>query len=987
MVYRDKGALFLIVLCIVFFLSACRDEEPESLRHEEKTSVAKPRQSTGVPRSFPFAGELFSSLKSTFLTREHGLADTDVHAIVRDREGYLWFGTSNGLHRYDGYGFKVYQPVSGNYNSLSDGWVQCMAESDDGMFWIGTRAGGVNRFNPETGIVTAYRYNESNRYSLSSDAISVIFVDSNNVLWVGTDGGDTDARYGASHGALNRFDPAVDGFLRYHHDPVDSSSLSPNNGVRALFEDQSGVLWIGTDGGGLNSFDRESGAFEHYRDGDTIIGISGAGAGELWIATQFGIDLFDPETGTIKHNPMYSTDTDGSSGLMLTAFFAADDGKIWVGGSSGTVGSFDAVQFRRRSFIIGAEVSASYGYLINTIYIDKEGILWIGTSGGGIGKSIVKTRDFYNLNVGEPVTSIIEDRLGTLWIETTASLLYVDADGVLNSYDRDADEPIEMDSDAISTALQDFPSIPEVGAVTCYLESEDGEVWIGSDGDGLSRFFEGEWQRFLRDPFDPGSLSDNHVTSLAQDENGRIWIGTSNGLNRFVNDKEGFFTYRTTEGLPSNAVTGILVGTGTSIWISTDYGLSRFDTEAETFAAYDVRDGLINNEFIPGAYHKGNSGLLYFGHQTGITAFFPEGITRNDYRPPVVLTGITQGGAAVFPVDRTDGRKEIVLRWPHNYFEFESASLSYINSEDNQYSHILDGFDDDWSTAGSARSGRYTGLPGGRYTLRVRGSNNDGLWNQDGASLDIVVYPPFWRTWWFWTIISAVLSLTAGTFYRLRLRAVNAQRAAETAVSEERSRIARELHDAVTQTLFSASLMADGLPELWKIDRKKAETQVKDIQLLNRSALAEMRTLLLELRPEVMAKTPMGELLNQLCAAVIGGKGISVTAAVDENFELPVSVKLAFYRIAQESLNNAAKHSEAQQIQVKFTCIATTAVLQITDDGKGFDIATNPAGHFGLENMRERAVAIGAELELSSRPGEGTDIRMTWNATESRKED
>ncbi len=982
---RDKVSPIL-VLFVVFLLSACREVVTVGLGQEDSAPVADPRQSTGEPRSFPFAGTLFSSLKSALLTREHGLADTDVRAILQDREGYLWFGTSNGLHRYDGYGFKVFQPVPGNYNSLSDGWIQCMVESDAGMLWIGTGAGGVNRLDPKTGVVTVYRYRESSKYSLSSDAILTLFVDSNDVLWVGTDGGDMNSEYGALHGALNRFDPAVDGFVRYHHDPVDASSLGPNIGVRAIFEDQSGALWIGTDRGGLNRLDRASGAFERYRQGDTIVGISGAGVGELWIATQFGIGLFDPKTGAFKHNLVYSADTDGSDGQALTAFFVTGDGEIWAGGSDGTVGRFDALQFRRRSTPIEAEASTSFRFLINTLYVDREGILWVGTSGGGIGRSIVKTRDFYNLDVGAPATSITEDSYGTLWADTALGLLHAHADGILNLYDRNADESIGVDRDVGSTVLEDLPDRPQIGVITCVLENT-GDVWIGSDGGGLSRFYEGEWQQFLHDPADPGSLSDNHVTSLGRDAHGQIWIGTNNGLNRFVNGTQDFLIFRTTEGLSSNAVSGLLVGADNYLWISTDYGLSRFDPETESFFTYDVRDGLMNNEFIPGAYHKGNSGLLYFGHRTGITAFFPEGITRNDYRPPVVMTGTTQGGVAVLPTDRGDGRKEIVLRWPHNYFEFECAALSYASPSENLFSYTLDGFDADWSTAGSTRSGRYTGLPGGRYTLTVRGSNNDGVWNQQGASLDVVVYPPFWGTWWFWAIVGVVLALTAGTFYRLRMRAVNAQRTAEAAVLEERSRIARELHDAVTQTLFSASLMADVLPGLWNTDRKKAQTQLRDLQLLNQSALAEMRTLLLELRPEALEKAPMGELLIQLCATVTGGKGIVATAAVDENCELPVSVKLAFYRIAQESLNNAARHSEARHIRVKYTSTAATAVLCIVDDGMGFDIDTSLAGHFGLGNMRERAAAIGAELELTSGAGEGTKIRLAWRAAESGKED
>jgi signal transduction histidine kinase len=351
-----------------------------------------------------------------------------------------------------------------------------------------------------------------------------------------------------------------------------------------------------------------------------------------------------------------------------------------------------------------------------------------------------------------------------------------------------------------------------------------------------------------------------------------------------------------------------------------------------------------------------------------------------------------------------------------NFVSFDFSALDYNNPDKNQYAYRMVGVDEDWVYAGTRRHADYPNLQPGDYVFRVKGSNSDGVWNEEGTSVSITIRPPFWATWWFRGILLLVLTGVAFGAYQLRVRSVEArsrelevqvtertaelerevehrlqveealrQSEMEKAVTAERSRLARELHDAVTQTLFSASLIAEVLPRLWAKYPERGQEQLEEVRLLNRGALAEMRSLLLELRPEALAQAKMDDLLRQLGRAMTGRTGVPVSVSVDVQCPLPAEVQIALYRIAQEALNNAAKHAEAGQVDAHFWCQAGRATLAIRDDGQGFDVDNIPPGHLGLGIMRERAASIGARLEIESEPGLGTQVTVVWTIDDGQR--
>jgi signal transduction histidine kinase len=404
---------------------------------------------------------------------------------------------------------------------------------------------------------------------------------------------------------------------------------------------------------------------------------------------------------------------------------------------------------------------------------------------------------------------------------------------------------------------------------------------------------------------------------------------------------------------------------------------------------------------------------MFFGGQNGLSAFYPEQITAIPYPPPVVITAFSLFNEVV----RTDlqANERIELNHQDNFVSFDFAALDYNNPEKNQYAYWMEGLDEDWVQAGTRRHADYPNLRPGDYVFHVKGSNNDGVWNEEGTSVRITVQPPFWGTWWFRGILLLALAGVAFAAYRMRVRSVEArsrelevqvtertaelehevehrlqveealrQSEMEKAVTAERSRLARELHDAVTQTLFSASLIAEVLPRLWAKDPERGQQQLEEVRLLTRGALAEMRSLLLELRPEALAQAKPDDLLRQLGRAMTGRTGVPVSVDADVQCPLPAEVQISLYRIAQEALSNAAKHAEASHVEVRFRCEAGQAVLSIHDDGRGFDVDSISPGHFGVGIMRERAASIGAELEIESEPGSGTEVSVVWTNDEGQ---
>jgi PAS domain S-box-containing protein len=715
----------------------------------------------------------------------------EISVIYEDTAGTLWIGTyGSGLFQYDRSSrqFVQYMPDPADPHSLSDDAVISIYEDDSGILWLGTADGGLNGSDPATQTFTHYRNDPDDPHSLSYDRVTTIFKDRSGAFWVGTG-----FPYDVEVGGLNVFDRASGQFTRYRHDPSDRHSLS-NNHVKSIYQDQTGTLWIGTDDG-LNVFDRPTNTFTSFRHdplnphslgGNTITAIYEDRTGTLWFGTEgAGISKYTRVKEKFARFQPDPLDPDSLSGPVIGAITQDHDGVLWIGVPGEGLDSLDRAtgQFDNYSHNPDDPDSLSHDN-VRALYVDHEGTLWIGTSrgldrlepdpeGGAFTHYVHDPGDPTSLGPGA-VKAILEDHTHTMWIGT-------EEPGTLNRFDRATGQ---AGRGRTFTRYEHDPSDPNsfinTFGIRAIYEDRAGDLWLGTY-DGLVHF-DRETETFTQyehDPDDPQSLSRDFVWDIHQDSNGILWIATSGGLNRFDQTAGQFTVYTMEDGLVNDNVMCILADTQGYLWLGTDGGLSKFDPQTETFKNYDESDGLANNVVMLAACHQSESGEMFFGTLNGFSAFHPADVRDNLHIPPIALTAFRKFDEIVKFDAPLSEVEEITLSYQDNFFAFEFAALDYTDPAKNQYAYKLEGFDKDWITCGTRRYASYTNLPPGEYTFRVKGTNNDRVWNETGHAVKVTITPPFWATWWFRGLAAAVALGIVAAIVRTRMRSIAILRTSE----------------------------------------------------------------------------------------------------------------------------------------------------------------------------------------------------------------
>ncbi len=799
-----------------------------------------------------------------------GLSQKSVLCISQDSKGFMWFGTYDGLHRYDGYKIKIYKSEIGNPYSLSNNKVRFIYEDRGGILWIGTD-GGLNQFDREKERFIHYKHDPHDPHSLSSDMVQWICEDTAGVLWIGTYyaglnrfdpktkqftryvHNPKDSRsiindlvscvyidksgnlWAATFDGLERFDREKNLFIHYQHDPNNPHSLSDNNPYR-IYEDRYGVLWIGSLGGGLDRFDREKGEFIHYRNSsddpsslshDIIRSICEDHSGSLWIGTDGGLNRFDRGTGRFIHYRNNPNDPFSLSNNLVLFIYEDRSGTLWIGNDYGGLNKFDrgTANFAhyRKDPNNSNSLSSDVIYSMHETNDGGEKTLWIGTQGGGLNKYNRGKNLFthYQSDPGDTnsivdnnVRTILEDRSGMLWIGTNSGLCQFDrTKKKFIRYTTDPNNPYSLSNNVVFSICEDRSGFIWVGTYggglnrfdrkknrfTRYLadhqnpnslsdnfvwsvyEDRSGTLWAGTENGGLDQF-DRENNQFIHyqaDPIDPNSLTSNKILCLHEDYSGTLWIGTTDGLNKFDRDHKLFSHYRVVDGLPSNTIQSILEDDHGNLWLGTQEGLSKFTPGTKRTRNFTVSNGLQSNEFGVNACFKSRSGELYFGGINGFNVFYPDSIKSNPYIPPIVITDFQIFNKSVFAGKEIDGHlileksitetKEIKLSYKENVFLFEFASLHFASPDNNQYAYKMEGFDEEWNhTDAGRRIATYTNLNSGEYVFRVKGSNSDGVWNENGASIRIIITPPFWQTLWFKIILAVIIAGCIFWIYKWR---------------------------------------------------------------------------------------------------------------------------------------------------------------------------------------------------------------------------
>jgi len=771
------------------------------------------------------------------LTMHDGLSMSTINSIIQDSQGYIWLATEAGLNRYDGYSVRQFRRDRGNPHGLASDYVWSIAEDAQGDMWLATDGGGVARWNrrtetfqqfrhdpqqprslasdgvrallidskgliwagtkdhgldildPRTGTVRHYRHRDSDAYSLPSDAIGALYTDHEGRIWVGSDGG------------LSRYDAAADGFVTYAE--AMSAARASDLRVRAIREDHTGALWIGTVSGGLARLDQNGNMFTMFRHDasnprslshDHVWAVLEDDAQRLWIATADGLDLLDRSSdsfvryGHDADNPQSLRDADAMSlyqdrggvlwvgtreggashwnprswlmghyfsdafrGAQIESFAEDGAGKVWVGTIGAGLIEIDTRTGRERRY--SADKTSGGPQLsddrVMALLNDHQGSLWIGTMSGGLDRLDLATGKLrvYRSTPGDAdtlpadgVMTLYQDRLGTLWVGTFR--------GGLASIDRTTDK-ITRYPFGLTTA--NSLSSSKASAI---VEDSLGNIWIGTIGGGLNLFERksGRFHAYRRDDRDPKSLSDDTVYALHIDPHGDLWVGTAGGgLDRVIGtsarpEAVQFENESGLRGMPSQVVYGIESDRESRLWLSTNNGLARFDIRLHTVKIFRQVHGLQDDEFNVNAHFRSAEGILYFGGNHGFAGPSPTLIATEGPAPPVVLTQASKLNQPIAAQDLPNAAHPLSLAYGDKLLALDFAALDFTSPSDNHYSYQLEGFDSGWVDAGTMHRATYANLDAGDYVFKVRAANADGIWSTESLSIPVRVAPAPWNT-------------------------------------------------------------------------------------------------------------------------------------------------------------------------------------------------------------------------------------------------
>lgn len=823
------------------------------------------------------------------INNSKGLSQNSIQAIMQDSYGFMWFGTQDGVNRFDGYNFKIFKHNEKNPRSLISSNVVALFEDDDKCIWMGTVSAGLSLYNRNSQQFENFVSNKNDLTSLSSNEINEIYKDRLGNLWIGTRAGlnlfDRKSRkfkrfisnpkvkgsisdsyitsfYEDSKGqfwigtlnGLNRLDRKTGRFVQYLHERGKPGTLS-NNRVTDIIEDKQGNLWIGT-GNGLNLFNKLNGTFSTFKTDKSVLkhsvdnnigGIATGSGNKLWVIVNDLLVLFDTESKRFNNYEAYNQEGKRVSNHLILSVFNDKHGRLWVGTKTEGIYIYDTAFNYFKAYKTGSQNATEVNNSIRGLAEDNKGNFWVSTDGGlnyfdrntnkfsyyrhdstkknsissNHTSAIIKskfsndvwigTRDKglerYDANTGvfhhypagtgaetinnNFIFSLYEDRKGQVWVGTK--------NGGVNVFDPKSKQFTKYLPTKAPSSIRD-------SIVHAFCEDRNGNIWIGTCTNGVN-VFNPVTKKFSSIDTSNSKLSNNHVSAIYEDKKGIIWIGTMDGgVNRFNPKNKKIKAYTEQNGLINNVISYITEDDNGFIWLSTNQGLVRFDPAKEKFKNYSTINGLQDLEFNVGAGLKAKSGELLFGGVSGFNIFNPANLAENTNIPPVVLTNFELFNKTVLV--NAEGSplkqnllitKEIKLSYKQSVFTFEFAALDYTSSEKNQYAYKLEGFDQDWNYIGSERSTTYTNLAPGTYIFRVKASNNDGVWNEVGTSIKVIITPPFWLTWWFRLLVVLIVIGSVYAIYRSRINRIQTQkRELELQVKERTAEIVEQSNELQT---------------------------------------------------------------------------------------------------------------------------------------------------------------------------------------------
>ncbi len=941
-------------------------------------------------------------------TAENGLPQNVIRGIAQTPDGYLWIATLDGAARFDGVRFTVYN--KSNTPGIASNRFGSIMEDQNGDLWFTSEGGNVTRYH--RGSFHTYGPEEG----IPANSIHGLARDGAGNLWMLSE--ESIEKWNEGTGLRD----VTPDDLRMHYEP--------------LYWDNAG-FW-GQDGSGLHIF--SDGRFASYQlpswlNASSIWNVAVDGNGSIWLETSDGRQGVIPagERAVEPANPAHPQSvsyrdphgniwnfhvgqrlmrfldfesSDQPASISFTHLLEDNEGHVWIG----TEGN-GLYQLQEQSIDVFSKAQGLPDQDIYPVYQDHSGAIWLGAWQSGL--SCFRNGRFTNYTTaqglpGRLVSALGGDKDGNLWVATHGGLATF-RDGQFHK------SPVLLPEHTVAQAiLQDRGGTMWIGTtnglvtyrqgpsrtltvedglagndVKVIVEGATGDLWFGGYG-GLTRLHGGRLTRWSeRD----GLPSDN-IRAIYEDRDGMIWIGSyDGGLGRL---KDGKFTrYSERDGLFNNGVFQILEDGRGNLWMSCNRGIYRVSKqELNEFAegkrktitsiAYGKADGMLNVECNGGMWPAGikaGDGKLWFPTQDGVAVIDPGTVRINPQPPPVLIEAAYVDRAAV-PLQDS-------LKIPpgKENLEIEYTALSFIHSDQIRFRYKLEGLDSNWIDAGSRRTAYYSHLPPGSYEFHVIAANSDGVWNNAGQRLAITVQAPFYLTSWFIALEALATAALIATAVRYRVSQLQRAQAMQKAFSQqliasqenERQRIASELHDSLGQRLVVINNLAlFSMRAQGKGAAPGGEpSAMEEISTEAALAIQETREISYNLRPFQLDRLGLTKAIEGMARTVATASGIRITSQVDNIDDVfPTDLRINFYRIVQESLNNIMKHSLATEAEVRVTVNEKRIILSIRDNGTGFNPAnrTSKIGKsgFGLTGMEERTHLLGGEFQIRSASGQGT---------------
>ncbi|MBI5474062.1 MAG: hypothetical protein HY961_17130 [Ignavibacteriae bacterium] len=926
---------------------------------------------------------------------EASIADNSILCLRSDSRGDLWVGTIfGGLDRYVLAENKFHHHLHNRSDSasVSDNRINVLFEDSQRNIWVGTPQ-GLDLYCRETDSFAHIRFRGRDRAVGNPVGVNAICEDRKNRLWIGT-----------TTGLMKLDTQGISGCAKNIIDVKQETHLAGD--ITSLFVDRSGALWVGTKDQGLRSYNVETRAIKNSPG--TAIGtrpVFEDANGTVWLGSAYalGLSVLNPRTQEVTQIANLQND-------MIIALYEDNSGILWIGTYLHGVYAYDPRNNRFKGYLSDPQNPI----LVMAILQDRVGDLWVGTFGSGLKRfdaqrNVVATflHDRHKPEgIGSNrILSLAESSPNSLWIGTVGGGLdrYDKSTGIFEHHARaTASHPNGLSGDDVTALYADgrgdlwigyysgeldrydhasamftrcFPqeknaNLFQGSTITIIREASQGILWIGTHGSGLLSYDPKDetmrQHQLSREDQKQNSESVKEVSTLFVEKNGLLWIGSSrNGLIRFDPVAKGSTFFTSENGLPDNVIYGILSDQSGNLWISTNAGICRFNPKSGTFKNFDKNDGLQANEFNQGAYFENANGELFFGGVNGMNSFSPGMIKDNTAIPPVYLTSFKVFDEAIPLPNPIWATKNIRLSYSQNFFSFEFVALSYTSPEKNQYAYLLEGFDKDWHrVSASNRYASYTNLDPGEYTLRVRGSNNDGIWNEAGASLTLVITPPFWMTWWF-RILLAVAALGAvALVYNYRVKQL-------LKIERMRLRIATDLHDELGSDLSAIALTSQMTKGLDHSDRQRLD-KIRENSL---RVIDAMREIVWFIRPEHDDGAQLVEKMKDLADSMLDGVSRTVNLGSDAFLDLPdLESRRNLFLIYKECLTNIVRHARCSHVTIDIGG-NDGLLLRISDNGVGFDPQGVRRGS-GLNNLQVRSERLHALLHMESSPNNGTVVEV-----------